>query len=88
MVKLPRLSKMVKLSGGGELSPPSVYQPITGWLTKILGKFDLHVYGKDFTTLLFDGCENAAWFTRLCRALKFFVKWPIELFVELLQIYS
>ena len=38
---------MVKLSEGGEFSPPSVYQPITGWLTESLGGIDLHVCGTD-----------------------------------------
>ena len=31
------------MSEGAEFSPLSVYQPITGWLTKSLGKIDLHV---------------------------------------------
>ena len=47
------------MSEGGENSPPSFYQPITGWHTKSLGKTDLHVCGSVFPTLVQEGGENA-----------------------------
>ena len=46
------------MSEGGECSP-SFYQPITGWLTKRLGKIDLQVCGTVFPTLVQEGGKNA-----------------------------
>ena len=46
-----------------------VYQPITEWLTKSLGKIDLRVCETDFTTLLHEGVkmQKSGELTTLCR---------------------
>ena len=41
--EIPKLCRVREMSKGGEFSPPSVYYPITGWLTKSLDKINLHV---------------------------------------------
>ena len=54
-----RLCRVRNVSEGEEFSSSSVYLPITWWLTKSLGKIELHVCGTVFLTLVHEGEENA-----------------------------
>ena len=50
---------MLNVSEGAEFSSPSVYQPITGLLTKSFGQRVRNVCETVFLTLVQEGAENA-----------------------------